>query len=57
MLIIGSMFSLASVGPWLMSAVGLPTEEFERRVEDIIDVLLWIILSSTGKRPDKDTLV
>jgi AcrR family transcriptional regulator len=54
MILIGSLFSLASIGPWLMTAVGLPPEDFEKREEDIIDVLLWIILSSTDKKSDKD---
>ena len=43
-----AMFSLVANAPWLMSSVGLPPEDFEKRKQDIVDVLMWIIVQAVG---------
>lgn len=43
MLIIGAVFSLVAANPWLMTAVGLPPEEYEQRKPEIISTAIWLI--------------
>lgn len=43
MIIIGAIFSLVSINPWLMTAVDLPPEEYEQRKTEIIDTAIWLI--------------
>lgn len=43
MIIIGAIFSLVSINPWLMTAVGLPPEEYEQRKPEIIDTAIWLL--------------
>lgn len=50
--ITGAIFSLVSIAPWLMTSVGLPPEDFEKRKEDIMDVAMWMIARSIGLPPD-----
>jgi len=52
--IVGALFSLVSIAPWLMTAVGLPPEDFEKRKEDIMDVIMLIIAGAIGLPPDTD---
>jgi AcrR family transcriptional regulator len=53
-IIVGAVFSLVSIAPWLMTTVGLPPEDFEKRKEDIMDVMIWMIARSIGLLPDAD---
>lgn len=43
MLIIGAVFSLVAANPWLMTAVGLPPEEYEQRKPELIRTAIWLI--------------
>ncbi len=52
--VIGAMFSFAAIAPWLMTAVGLPPEDFEKRKEDIMDVVIWMIARAIGLPSDTD---
>lgn len=47
--VMGTLFSLTAVAPWLMTSVGLPPADLENRKEDIIDVLIWLMLQAVGK--------
>ncbi len=47
----GALFSLISVAPWLMSAVGLKPEDSDTRREEIIDILMGIIVR--GLSPER----
>lgn len=48
MIVMGALFSLVSIGPWLLTSVGLPQEDFEKRMSDIVDTAIWMIARSTG---------
>lgn len=52
MVVMGALFSLVSIGPWLLTSVGLPQEDFERRVSDVVDTAVWIIAKSIGLPPE-----
>ncbi len=54
LIIIGSMFSLVSIAPWLMTAVDLPKDDLENREQDIMDVVIWMIAQSIGLPPNPD---
>jgi len=51
-IIVGAMFSFVSIAPWLMTAVGLPPDDYEKRQKDIMDVVIWIIARAIGLPPD-----
>ncbi len=53
-IIIGAVFSLASIAPWLMTAVGLSPDDYDKRKEDIMDVLMRIVAGAIGMPPDID---
>lgn len=46
--VIGTLISLVSVAPWLITSVGFEPEDSGKRTEDIIDVLLWVIAQAIG---------
>ena len=46
--VIGTLISLVSVSPWLITSVGIPPKDFDKRTEDIIDVLMWMISQAIG---------
>ena len=50
--IMGALFSLVSIGPWLLSSVGLPQEDFEKRIVDIVDTLVWMLARAVGLPPE-----
>jgi hypothetical protein len=52
--IVGALFSFVSISPWLMTIVGLQPEDFEKRKEDIMDVIMLIIAGAIGLPPDTD---
>ena len=52
MLIIGAVFAFVSANPWLMTAVSLPPEEYERRKPEIIDTAVCMIARAIGLPPD-----
>lgn len=51
MLIIGAVFSLVAANPWLMTAVGLPPEEYEQRKPEIISTAVWLISRTIDTPP------
>jgi AcrR family transcriptional regulator len=58
--VMGTLFSLTAIAPWLMTSVGLPPEDFANRKKDIVDVLIWIMLQAVGAhaasgQPAQDT--
>jgi AcrR family transcriptional regulator len=46
--VIGTLISLVSSAPWLITSVGFPPKDFDKRTEDIIDVLIWVISQAIG---------
>lgn len=56
LIIIGSMFSLVSIAPWLMTAVDLPKDDLENRRQDIMDVVIWMIARAIGTPPNEGDL-
>ena len=52
--VVGSLFSLASIGPWLLSSVGLPQEDFEKRLADIVDTAVWMLARAVGLPPETE---
>ncbi|HOF99916.1 MAG TPA: helix-turn-helix domain-containing protein [Clostridia bacterium] len=54
LILIGAMFSLVCMAPWLMTSVGFSPDDFEKRREDIIDVVLWFLARSVGLPPGAD---
>lgn len=54
LIIVGAMFSLVSIAPWLMTSVGFAPEDFATHKEGIIDTLIWIIAQATGVQPAED---
>jgi AcrR family transcriptional regulator len=46
--VMGTLFSLVSIAPWLTTSVGFPPEGSDKRTEDIIDVLIWIVFKAIG---------
>lgn len=53
-LVIGAMFSMISIAPWLMTAVGLPKEDFEKQKGEILNALIWIIARAIGMPLDAE---
>ena len=47
-LLTGALFSLVSINQWLMTSVGLPPDNFEKRKSDLIDTAVWIIARAIG---------
>lgn len=47
--VIGTLISLVSIAPWLITSVGFPPKDFDKKTEDIIDVLLWMIAQAIGR--------
>jgi len=41
--VIGTLISLVTISPWLITSVGYPLTGSDKRSEDVIDVLMWII--------------
>lgn len=54
MVMVAAMFSMVSIAPWLMTAVGLPSNDFEKRKDDIMDVMIWLIARAIGLPTDAD---
>lgn len=54
LVIVGALFSFASIAPWLMTAVDFPSEDFDKRKEDIMDVMTWMIARAIGLPPDAE---
>ncbi len=52
MVVMGALFSLVSIGPWLLTSVGLPQEEFEKRMPDVVDTAIWMIARAIGLPPE-----
>lgn len=52
LVIAGAMFSLVSIGPWLLTSVGLPQEDFEKRTGDIVDTAVWMLARAIGLPPE-----
>lgn len=52
LIVVGALFSSVSIGPWLLSSVGLPQEEFAERIADIVDVAIWMIARAIGLPPE-----
>lgn len=52
LIITAALFSFVSIAPWLMTSVGLPQDDFEKRKDEIIDVVLWIIGNAIGLPAD-----
>ncbi len=48
MVVIGTLISLVSTSHWLVTSVGFPPEDFDKKAEETIDVLLWIIGQAIG---------
>lgn len=48
LIIIGAIFSLSSMAPWLMTSVGFQPDDYEKKKEDIMDVVAWIITNAIG---------
>jgi len=46
--VIGTLFSLVSASPWLITSVGFPPKDFDKCTEDIVDVLMWVIIKAMG---------
>ena len=46
--VIGTLISMVSVAPWLITSVGFPPDDFDKRREDVIDVLIWMIAQAIG---------
>ena len=46
--VIGTLISMVSVAPWLITSVGFPPDNFDKRTEDVIDVLIWMITQAIG---------
>jgi hypothetical protein len=46
--VIGTLISMVSVAPWLITSVGFPPDDFDKRTEDVIDVLIWMITQAIG---------
>jgi AcrR family transcriptional regulator len=44
----GAVFALQILGPWLMTAVGLPADHFEKRREEIVTILLDVARCAGG---------
>jgi len=43
-----ALFSFAVMSPWLMTAVGLKPEDFEDRLEEIVDILMAFVTAAVG---------
>ena len=56
LLIIAAIFSLSSISPWLMTSVGFKPDEFEKKKEDIMDVVAWILAKSIGLPEDSGSI-
>lgn len=48
LIITGAIFSLASISPWLMTAVGMSPEDYQEKKEEIIDAAVWMIAQAIG---------
>jgi hypothetical protein len=46
-----AVFGLITMHPWLMSAVGLPPEEYENRIDEIIEIAVAFLVVVLGIRP------
>lgn len=46
--VIGTLISLVSTSHWLVTSVGFPPKDFDKKTEEIIDILLWIIGQAIG---------
>ncbi len=52
LIIIGAIFSLSFMAPWLMTSVGFQPDDYEKKKEDIMDVVAWIITKAIGSPVD-----
>ncbi len=43
-----ALFGFATMTPWLMTSVGLAPEDYEKRVEEIIDITIKLIVLAGG---------
>jgi len=43
-----SLFAFGAMSPWLMAAVGLDSEDFENRLDEIADISVRLIALATG---------
>ena len=43
-----SLFAFGAMSPWLMAAVGLDSEDFELRLDEIADISVRLIALATG---------
>jgi AcrR family transcriptional regulator len=46
--VMGAIFSLTCFYPWLLSAVGIPVEDFEKHKDGLVEVLMQILAHTTG---------
>lgn len=53
----GAMYSLSVMPSWLMTSVGLAPEDCEKRRQDIVDVMIWILAQATGLSSDAADLM
>ncbi len=45
-----AVYGLTMMHPWLMSSAGLPTEDYEQRLDEIVDVGAAFVASAVGLR-------
>lgn len=41
-----ALFALVPMHPWLFNAVGLPAEDYERRVDELVDISLTLVMAA-----------
>ncbi len=46
--VISTLISLISVAPWLVTSIGFSPKDIDKKTEEIIDVLLWMIAQAIG---------
>ncbi len=47
-MVMGALISLVAIEPWLFTSVGFMPEDYEKRREEIIDVMVWTIAQAMG---------